>query len=1590
MSCRLQLLVLALCALVVVLVPSQASAFCQGTSIVYSDFSPTTVTTNVNTSSVGIFQMGNPDAVTYTGNTMLLVPNSKNTAASAWFSKPFVPSCTECFNVSFAVTFTTCTSGCGDGMTFVIQNVGPLMGLGASGDTMGLFTGNMPISTTATISSAEQFVAVAVRPPHGVVAVYNNAYQSVDSPNWKSTATFSTSSVTAYVWIDNGCQAGNQLNVYYSLSGSTKPSTPQITASVSGSSVFNTAPSGGSTSFYVGFTAGQGSDYSNIAVTNFNFNAYSNNACTGACPAVGTGLQCQGPTYGLTDFSSISINDTAVDGMTLNGNAVISGTTLQLTTNTNSQAGSAFFNEPFNAQCNECFSGYYQTTIDECSSGSCADGMLMVLSSSTPTYLGGSGSALGFLNGQWQAFLGVGMEVYDSPKLLVYNQANQATGSPAASFSASYSAFNYASTGSQTVSIWFDNACSGSSTLNIYASMTGTKPSTPTLIVNTTTSPLYGTSSAVFANGNMFYVGFSGGTGGNNQRTRINAMNFTSWSASPCSTSCPTVKPSGSCPGMSFSYPDFSTASQTKNPGTFSMTTAYLNTSSSHTNFLQLVTTGSQAASAWYTIPYQPVCYECIQVAYTFMFDTCVNGCADGLSFVIQNTSPTYIGSSGGDLGVLPYSGTSYTSTNQFVAASSWIYDNKFIVYNNANQNTATPASGWTASYTYTQAPTYLNVWLDDDCSGLEYINVFYATSTIKPATPMISIDSSGLVNPSPSGGSQNFYVGFTGGTGGSSANIRVTSANFTAWTNECRYPCQSFTHSATESLSQSATASYTRSATQSATFSATQSFTASPTGSHTQSFTASPTGSHTQSATYSATASFTPSPTASMTESQTGSYTASLTNSATDSATHSLTASATESFTASATHSFTESATQSATHSTTASATDSATESLTNSATGSFTMSATATFTESFTDSLTQSATASYTQSATESLTQSATESFSQSATESFTESATESVTVSFSESATATFTESATGSLAISASESATVTEMATESATASPAASYTELSTASGTSTPTPTASVVPSTPSTPSTPMPSEASSPSPSTGSTPSPSTGSTPSPSTGSTPSPSTGSTPSPSTGSTPSPSTGSTPSPSTGSTPSPSTGSTPSPSTGTTPSPSTGTTPSPSTGSTPSPSTGSTPSPSTGTTPSPSTGSTPSPSTGWTPSPSTGSTPSPTTGSTPAPSTGSTAAPSSPAATTSPAAPTVPASGHSVLYFNSNSHGNTPSVDVYQPTSSGSGKRSTSYVFVMRLSMVACGSPNFFATHVDAPAGVSNWDPSTLGLQFVFVNSTGATIAVDGPSCDPSAPNNVYSNVGTTAAADQQPPSLVASPNGCNGTVVSSFSGTYDNVVVQCAGFLVGEPTPSVPPAAAASSSTSIIVSVVVVFSVLLLAGVIGVYFFVRYRRAQLTGDNKRTPDAEELSDFQFVHSAKPKDEPIEDPVQALNRSDLELWNEAKKPVVTPAEPPLTWDPTPDVPVVVSLAPATSVKHIPKSMRAKESPVVVEPQVVQAERVVHVKEPSVAIRPVSAVEESGDEEQQPAGQPWVATDETDAAEVRSDYFEIN
>jgi len=102
-----------------------------------------------------------------------------------------------------------------------------------------------------------------------------------------------------------------------------------------------------------------------------------------------------------------------------------------------------------------------------------------------------------------------------------------------------------------------------------------------------------------------------------------------------------------------------------------------------------------------------------------------------------------------------------------------------------------------------------------------------------------------------------------------------------------------------------------------------------------------------------------------------------------------------------------------------------------------------------------------------------------------------------------------------------------------------------------------------------------------------------------------------------------------------------------------------------------------------------------------------------------------------------------------------------------GGSRRRSGFIIVVNATLVACSDPGFFVSDFDLPYWLNQTDMAQLAMQFSSLNTTtGLTDYVDGPSCDPSTPDNYY--VGIVPLPGQV--SLLSSPNGCNGSVTADF----------------------------------------------------------------------------------------------------------------------------------------------------------------------------------------------------------------------------
>ncbi len=175
---------------------------------------------------------------------------------------------------------------------------------------------------------------------------------------------------------------------------------------------------------------------------------------------------------------------------------------------------------------------------------------------------------------------------------------------------------------------------------------------------------------------------------------------------------------------------------------------------------LQLTNGGSnQAGTAFYATP---VNIQQFTTTFTFQLS---NPAADGITFTIQNNSPTALGESGGNLG--------YGGMPNSIAI-------KFDLYNNAGEGPdstglyvngampTVPAINLSSTGINLHSGDYFNTNLTYDGTNL--------TLTLTDAITLTTWSHVWVINIPATIGSNTAYVGFTGGTGALSSSQKLTS----------------------------------------------------------------------------------------------------------------------------------------------------------------------------------------------------------------------------------------------------------------------------------------------------------------------------------------------------------------------------------------------------------------------------------------------------------------------------------------------------------------------------------------------------------------------------------------------------------------------------------------------------------------------------------------------------------------------------------------------------------------------------------------------------------------------------------------------
>jgi sugar lactone lactonase YvrE/ribonuclease HI len=423
-------------------------------------------------------------------------------------------------------------------------------------------------------------------------------------------------------------------------------------------------------------------------------------------------------------------------GLQLNGVAKVNSGKLELTDGGGYEAGSAFWTTPVNIQS-------FSTNFTFQLTSAVADGFTFTIQNAGTTALGTYGGGLGYgINPNGGTGSGIGNSV--AIKFDIYSNSGEgsdSTGIFTDGASPTNPAVNLTSSG-----IVLSSGDTISAQL-VYNGTTLTLSLTDT-VTNKTFTHAFTINIPSTVGGNTAYVGFTGGTGGSTAIQNIKTWTFTSGT--------PQVNFAGGFPGATGLQLNSATKVNTGN--------------------LELTDGGDyEAGSAFWTTP---VNIQSFITNFTFQLTSAV---ADGFTFTIQNTGDTALGSYGGGLGygINPNGGTS-GGIGESVAI-------KFDIYSNSGEG-----SDSTGIFTDGASPT--NPAVDLTSSGIALSSgdtisaqLIYDGTTLTltltdTATNNIFTHAFTINIPSAVGGN-TAYVGFTGGTGGSTAIQNIKTWTFTAGT---------------------------------------------------------------------------------------------------------------------------------------------------------------------------------------------------------------------------------------------------------------------------------------------------------------------------------------------------------------------------------------------------------------------------------------------------------------------------------------------------------------------------------------------------------------------------------------------------------------------------------------------------------------------------------------------------------------------------------------------------------------------------------------------------------------------------------------
>ncbi len=284
----------------------------------------------------------------------------------------------------------------------------------------------------------------------------------------------------------------------------------------------------------VSFAPNQASQFVSIGILNdndtegtesFTFTIDNPTGGTLGAPRTAT-IQILDDEQTLPDYPSFT-----AQGLDLNGNATISGGSLQLTSLGAQQAGSAFYQTPIAVDGDTSFQSAFSFTLDGGAGGADGFAFLVQNTAAGTSALGGAGGFLGY-DGIGPETLAVEFDTFQNPGWDPYTNQIGITVGGEVETSVDTATAPFTMNNGQTYFAWVDYN-GPSDVLIVYLSVTSDKPEIA--ILRTTGLEL---DSIV---GNSAYLGFSGATGGLSNAHRIESWNV-NLSAPPTN---PPINPNG-------------------------------------------------------------------------------------------------------------------------------------------------------------------------------------------------------------------------------------------------------------------------------------------------------------------------------------------------------------------------------------------------------------------------------------------------------------------------------------------------------------------------------------------------------------------------------------------------------------------------------------------------------------------------------------------------------------------------------------------------------------------------------------------------------------------------------------------------------------------------------------------------------------------------------------------------------------------------------------------------------------------------------------------------------------------------------------